>query len=226
MNCNEVTDRLDDYVDGWLPAGEGQEVEQHLHGCVGCRGEERRLRWLLAEATALPREIQPQRDLWPGIADRIGLRRERVAAFPRRGWLGSRGAGLAAAAAVLVAVSSTFTAIVGRNGAMPAAPAASPWRLEPAALGREPGPVLEAEAGYARATATLMAALDERPDSLAPETRAVVEENLRIIDDALRQVREALRKDPGSRELTRMLTATHKKKVDVLRRVMKLSTPL
>jgi hypothetical protein len=47
-----------------------------------------------------------------------------------------------------------------------------------------------------------------------------------VIDRALAQVREALVKDPENRELNRMLVATHKKKVDVLRRVVRLSTAL
>ena len=45
-----------------------------------------------------------------------------------------------------------------------------------------------------------------------------------MIDEALGEVRAALDKDPGNPELTRMLAATHRKKVDVLRRVVKLST--
>ena len=47
-----------------------------------------------------------------------------------------------------------------------------------------------------------------------------------MIDRALAEVREALVKDPESPELNRMLVATHKKKVDVLRRVVHLTTAL
>jgi hypothetical protein len=39
-------------------------------------------------------------------------------------------------------------------------------------------------------------------------------------------VRSALRRDPENPELTRMLAATHRRKVDVLRRVVKLTTTL
>jgi hypothetical protein len=37
-------------------------------------------------------------------------------------------------------------------------------------------------------------------------------------------VRQALKKDPTNPELTRMLASTHRKKVDVLRRVVRFST--
>jgi glutamate/tyrosine decarboxylase-like PLP-dependent enzyme len=83
--------------------------------------------------------------------------------------------------------------------------------------------LLDAEQGYARAADELLAALAERRDSLSPETRASVDRNLAVIDQALKEIREALQKEPGNSELTRMLASTHRKKVDVLRRMVKLS---
>jgi hypothetical protein len=68
-----------------------------------------------------------------------------------------------------------------------------------------------------------MAALEERRDSLSPETLASVRKNMEVIDSALAEVRAALQRDPGNSELTRMLVATHRKKVDTLRRVVRLS---
>lgn len=71
MNCQEAENRLDDYMDGILPASEKQEVEKHLESCLACREELLRLRNLRAETAALPKEIKPARDLWPEIAGRI-----------------------------------------------------------------------------------------------------------------------------------------------------------
>jgi hypothetical protein len=53
-----------------------------------------------------------------------------------------------------------------------------------------------------------------------------VRANLEVIDRALAEVREALARNPQNPELNRMLVATHRKKVDVLRRVVRLSTDL
>src|SRR5262249_43686764 len=71
MTCDEVRTKLDEYVDGELGEAAFQEIELHLAGCAECRGEERRMRALLARAAALPREIQPGRDLWPELAERL-----------------------------------------------------------------------------------------------------------------------------------------------------------
>jgi anti-sigma factor RsiW len=213
MTCDSVTERLDDYLDGSLGEAEFQEIELHLHDCAACRREERALRALLAEAAALPREVAPSRDLWPGIAQRIGAP-ARVVPFRRR-WL-SAGYGALAAAVVLA-----LGALVLRQqpAPQPAAPAAQRVTVvsttEDASLG-------QAGADYVRATADLMTALEARRPRLAPETLKVVDENLRIIDDALTSLREALKTDPQNGQLAHMLAATHRKKVDVLRRVMKL----
>lgn len=221
MKCEDVQDRLDDYVDGSLGEAEFQDLELHLHGCAACREAEALLRSLLAQAAALPKEMSPPRDLWPEVAPRLGRRSVLPFAgvFARRGGARSPGA-LAAAAAVIVAVAATL-----RTGgvAVSPAPGAGPSIaiVEPAAYATEP--VLEAEGDYVRATSTLLAALNERRDGLSPETLKAVQSNLRVIDDALKQIREALRKDPGNTQLERMLTSTHQRKVDVLRRVVKLS---
>jgi predicted anti-sigma-YlaC factor YlaD len=210
MNCREIDDLLDDYVDGTLPEGQFQEVELHLATCESCRKAERGLRRLLAEAAALPREKSPERDLWPEIRAQLGSR-----AMPGT-WL----MGLAAAAALALAVAGGYFL---RGGSGTTAPLPPPAR-QPVSFA---SPTLaDAEDDYARASADLLAALHERRDSFSPETIESVEKNLAVIDTALAEVREALRHDPENPELTRMLAATHRKKVDVLRRVVKLTTTL
>ena len=46
-------ERLSAYVDGALDEAAFQEIELHLHDCAACRGQERELRALLAEAQAV-----------------------------------------------------------------------------------------------------------------------------------------------------------------------------
>ena len=58
---------------------------------------------------------------------------------------------------------------------------------------------------------------------MTPETRAVVEKNLAVIDAALVEIRAALAKDPNNRELLRMLGATRKRKIETLQLVVKLT---
>lgn len=218
MKCEEVHARLDEYVDSELATPELPELERHLRECPACRAQEQELRALLVAAAALPRELQPARDLWPELPGRLRA----VVPFPRRGVL-LRPLTLAAAAALLVALSSVVTWRVARKpeARVAAAPSAAPQgtliAYAPAAG------LLEAETEYARATGELLAALEARRATLSPETLDAVEQNLRAIDDALASLREALQADPGNQQLTQLLTGTHKRKVEALRRVVRLS---
>ena len=219
MTCAETKDRLDDYVDGALGGAELHEVELHLAGCAACAAEERGLRALLAGAAALPREMGPSRDLWPGIAERIAAARPRPApAVVRRAWSWSPAL---AAAAVLVALGAALLYVwpraAGREAGTGVVQEAA-WTTDPS--------LLAAERDYERATTQLMAALEARKASLPPATLAAVQSDLVTIDTALRQVRSALRQDPGNAQLSHMLASTHQKKVDVLQRVVRLSTQI
>jgi tetratricopeptide (TPR) repeat protein len=218
MKCDEVRELLDDYVDGELHGGERDSVARHLLECAACREEERSLLSLLAGAAALPRELPPARELWPGVRERL---RPSLLAFPQT-LPPFRPMTLAAAAALLVALSSAVTWRVARAPEAPlAASAGAPLAsLVAYTLGAE---LLEAEREYARATSELLAAIQARRDSFAPETLVAVEQNMRAIDDALKSLREALASDPGNDELTQLLASTHKRKVDTLRRVVRLS---
>ena len=64
---------------------------------------------------------------------------------------------------------------------------------------------------------TLRAALDARRGQLNPTTVAVIEQNLRVIDEAIRQSRAALAKDPNSSLLNDQLDRTLAKKTGLLR---------
>ncbi len=222
MTCHELDEHLDDFVDGALAGADAEAVASHLAGCEPCRERERELRQLLAHAAALPRSVAPPRDLWPGIAERI----ERGSAWSSftPSW---QPIALAAAAAVVLGIAAWLW-----NGSSPTAvrtvamPSASPSLRSVTATGVA-DPVLAAAArNYDEAAAKLLEALQQRRAVLSPEDLARVEANLEVIDRALEEVRQALVKDPESPELNRMLVATHRKKVDVLRRVVRLSTAL
>ncbi len=212
MNCEQIHERLDDFVAATLNENDEATLARHLAECPACAAEERGLRSLLDQAAELPREMIPARDLWPGIAARLERRGKLLSSQPRATPL----AWLATAAAVVIAVSATLTT---REGGI--IPAPQTPRLVPASLGTQG--VLAAEHDYEQAAATLMRAIEQDRDALSPETLKVVEENLLLIDNALADVRRALEKDPASRELTSLLTATHRRKLETLQRVVRLS---
>jgi hypothetical protein len=222
MTCQELDLRLDDWLDGALTGDAAREVESHLAGCAACRERERELRQLLAHAAALPRSLAPARELWPGIAERVG-----------GGWLGWGVRGfqplaLAAAAVVVLGLAAlVLTRLAPERVRTVTMPAASPSATTFVAGGSASDPVLaQAEREYEEAANALLEALQRHRGALPAEDLARVESNLQVIDRALAEVREALVKNPKSPELNRMLVATHRKKVDVLRRVVRLSTAL
>lgn len=222
---------LNDYVDGLLGPDRVSSVAEHLAVCEECRAEVDALRTLLSRAATLPARVYPTSDLWPGIAAGIESGRVIDADFrsgrPGRPW--SRFVGLAVAAAALVAVSSSATVWVlrGQGGGAPAvanapadpAPVAAPG-LRPAANGVHLAGYVEA--GYGDALSELQAALAERRDEVSPATLAVIEENLRIIDDAIAAATAALEEDPSNRGVAQSLTSSYQQKVDLLRRAVML----
>jgi hypothetical protein len=221
MTCQEIDERLDDWLDGALAAGAASEVEAHLLSCPLCQERVLRLRRVLAHAAALPRSVTPPRDLWPGIARRV----ERERSWRGAGW---GPVALAAAATVVVGLVAVLW-----SGSVPSQvrtveiPASSPGTRLLAGAAVVSDPVLAAAVrDYEAATNALLEALQQRRARLQPEAFAAVQTNLEVIDRALAEVRQALASDPTNPELGRMLVSTYQKKVDVLSRVVKLSTAL
>jgi anti-sigma factor RsiW len=209
MTCAEVRGRLNEYVDGALTLPERRDLEAHLAGCVACRAEHEQVLALLAEARELPASIEPPVDLWPAI-DR-GIDAHTLTTLPvrrsRRGW---RVAGWVAASLALVAGSSVATRwLVQRDD-----PVVTRTFVTP--------PVLAVEADYEEAARDLARALDARRDQLQTATVAIVERNLRVIDEAIAEARAALASDPANSELSDRLLGVHAMKIDLLQRAVKL----
>jgi len=221
MSDHPIEAALNALADGTLEGAARVAVERHLAQCLTCRREVNGLRALLARAEALPRDIAPPRDLWTGIELRMGTRaegREKGTSFPlrrppvRRLWL--------AAAAAVLALLATGTALVllrdvpvPQLADRPRPPPPPPPPPSPPTAGRPGWVVVEAE--YARAASEV--ALGPERGALAPETSAVVQAGLRVVDQALAESRAALARDPDSAELAHLVAAAYERKIDLLR---------
>ncbi len=201
MNCDELQARLDAWVDGTLPAAEQATVEAHLAGCDRCRAEADALHALVAQARALPREVHPERNLWDGIAVRLtptdATSHDLTLRRPRR-WLSASRPLLAAAALGGLLLGAAITSLWQRQGAR-----------------RE---FVMEQARYAQASADLARALAGNAATLAPETRAVVERSLSILDQAIAEAEAALAADPRNVALEQMLLARYEQRLNLLRR--------
>ena len=194
-------------------AANAANVARHLESCASCRSDVVRIRALLQRATALPREIDPSADLWPGIRDRI--QSGRGSALPRglppRAYLW-----LAAAAVLLVVASSALTTFILRGGDQPVATGHEEPRT-PDTLSAAEFRTVSAE--YDRMDRDLAAQFASQRDRLLPETVEKVERNLAIIDQAIGEIRQALAEDPTNRALQQLLKASYGQKAALLRQV-------
>ena len=223
MNHEEIKDRLNDYGDGLLPEDERRTVERHLEGCEECREEVRSLRSLLSDLAALP-IVAPERDLWPDILERIGEKRVVSADFGRPEgrsvWL-KRGM-LAAAAVVLMVFSSVITALLVRHRPeVSVAIAPEHYAYEHRVAGAL-SEFRDLAVPYSLVIEELSALLRARKSMLAPETVAVLEANLRIIDEAIEQSRVALAADPGNQKLIYTVSTMYEEKVALLQQATHL----
>ena len=75
----------------------------------------------------------------------------------------------------------------------------------------------DVETEYAAAIADLVAALEANRDQLPPETVQLIEENLRIIDEAIQHSLAALASAPQSLPLQQAVMTSYERKLDFLR---------
>lgn len=227
-------DQLAAFAEGIVGDEARAGVAGHLEGCPECREEVRWIRELRARASELPREAVPAPDQWSRIEARI-----RASARPPSGEVVSiesarrrqarpewfRPLALAAAAVVLVALSSAITLTLARSGADPSAPGVPVAVDSPADRGDVTfAYAAEAlEGAYGPAIRELEEALLRDRDRLAPETVEILEENLRIIDQAIRDATEALAADPANPRATRTLNGMYETKVQVLQQAASLA---
>lgn len=208
------------------------------------------------ELDALPREVQPPRDLWAGIRARIDAGKgESTSAAgahgstqphldvtdggqarmsPRRGPTPRRRSGRhgfeppravgwrSGLAGVLTMAAAAAAVFFWPNGAPPSlpAPAGSGPAAGVTATETETAPVFAAEASriedaYGPAIQELQLLLASQ--DLAPETRAVLDENLAVIEEAIRESREAVAADPGASTALTGLRNLYDAKVHLLR---------
>lgn len=249
MNGHIPETRLNDYVDGLLPAADAAEVRRHLAACIECEREVVGLRELLGQLRTLPARIEPPRDLRPAIAAAVAGRAVRPRALPlRRALRAAAGARypLAAAAVLLVAATIVVTRwatrapagdVVASSAPATASPARAPAPftpleedgvVQPAATAA--GPMAQqaefrrAERRYVTQIRELQHDLDRQRERLAPQTVQILERNLAVIDRAIAESRAALERDPTNRLLSRLILSAYEQKVELLRRANALAS--
>jgi hypothetical protein len=236
--------QLNEYAEGLLADVERRRAADHLADCAACREAVTQIRSLREGARRMaPPSFSTGRDLWPAIEARIrenpvraggggeAVERGEIRArseTPRTGMRGAwrRPALLAAAALVLVSLSSALTLMIAREGSPPA-PGTTPERI--AAAGEEDADVAfltvsrEVSEAYEPTIQDLRQVLEENRDRLDPETVQVVEESLRIIEEAIEEAVAALAADPASSTANRTLRSMYDAKLQLLQQAAALA---
>jgi hypothetical protein len=184
--------------------------------------------------------VLPPDDLWADLKDSLEQRKQLVLPVagvhpepdvlvgrpPSFRWHGR--ARLAAAAVVLIAVSSGITAIVLQSrfekqvAQMRRDTTAPNFRVPTSVM--LPASFRHAEGEYNRAIDELAEAVDAQRGRLNPETIQTVDRSLAVIDSAIAEARAALVADPSNTTLVDLLSASYQRKLDLLRRTSELSS--
>jgi anti-sigma factor RsiW len=214
-------DRLSDYIDDELTASERAALETHLTSCRECSVALGELREVVARAGRLTVR-PPVADLWPGIEPRLiggappaalpfqsGARRKFSFTLPQ----------LVAAGLALMVMSGGAVWTLqhgGRATSMP--PVAATNEIDPPTV----VPAAMADPRYDEAIADLQQALESGRSQLDATTIGVLEANLKAIDAAIEQSRQALAKDEGNVFLNNHLAEARQRKLALLRRATSL----
>ena len=214
MNCSEVVSRIDGYLDGRLRPEDAEALRNHLAECPACAEEADAVKDLRQRAARLPRSLDPRRDLWPEIATRIAAEKVVRGRFVRRA--------LMAAAAVALLAGSVVTAyMVGRSQVGTTVENRQVVETGPLEI------VLASFEGlgvddYLVTRSELLGALEARRDDLSPETLEVLMANLKVIDDAMGKIAQALGEEPGNQFLMKQLAAAYRRQINFLEMAVRL----
>jgi putative zinc finger protein len=218
---DQWTDRLSEYVDGDLDEARRSALEAHLVDCDQCRTTLVELRRVVDRARAMD-ERPPARDLWPGIAGRIGLSTDDLAQRRARRRISFTVPQLIAAGVALIAVSIGTARLVSNKTPTPSTAASAPSRLSAvqAALWNKADSSADQEVDELR----LALAEGQRSGQLNPATIRKLERSLAVIDSALAEAKRALALDPQSPYLNHHLADTMRRKLEFLREANRIAT--
>lgn len=206
MRCDQVRAQLEDHLDGRIAARDAAAVAEHLASCAECRARHNELAALAAAARALPREIDPAEDLWPGIVSRLPGRRH-----PRAGWL--RENGWQVSSIGLLAAATVAGVLLMRDASPPAPSGREPAVTTPVAVVPIPA-ATTLDATYREVRAGLALALAARCQELPSATCEEVKVSLQVLDDSAAELGHALRTGGGRPQETLLLTNDYEMMID------------
>jgi hypothetical protein len=224
MQCERYRESIQELADGTIGPIRRAELQQHLDGCASCRALAEDLRVVVATAGSLD-DLPVPVGVWLQVAGRLRQEGRVAAPAPRPERPRRHVAILALAATLVIAVGGAWLALV-RGGATPApthtdssAGAAGNAVPEDAVQGIA-DEIRLAEEHYQNAIRRLeeIARVDTASGeaTIDPQTAAVLQKSLTVIDQAIAESRAALRSEPQSAPARDSLFDALKRKVVLL----------
>ena len=211
-SCDRYAALIHDRVDGALDASDGRELDAHLAACPACRALLADLEEVRRVAATIP-DLTPRPEVWAGIAKR--LEAEQVSR-PKPFWTGARVA-LAMAATLVAAVASSVWLLRPPAPAAPEHAATTPVIQPKQDLVQDVDEHLRiADEHYVQAIAGLEQVVKSGEGSLDPVVAATLQKNLGVIDQAIRESREAIKSQPNSQLVQTSLFEALRQKVALL----------
>lgn len=152
---------------------------------------------------SLPEEIQPDRDLWPGISAQ--LQAPVSHARPHRQWPLALAAGIA-----LVAVTAAITWRIATP------PGVAPERVLASLVQTDSAGQFSPGSEFLSTRAELVSALQENWSRLPPDSQRIVADNLLEIRRSLNAIEAALTQDPNNASLQQLLHTTYEQELQLL----------
>ena len=233
MTCTQYREWIDELIDGSIVPIRRAELERHLAGCDACRALVADLETIRETAAALD-PLEPPAGVWLQIAGRLRHQGRGAAPSQPPAKQPARHTALFAIAAALLlfvggSVAMLWNEFRGRNAAQPVAtapvtPAPAPGNAQTdVGIDSVESEFREAEKHYQNAIAKLeqAARLDQAASggsqaALDPQTAAMLQKNLQVIDQAIAESRSALKAEPLSAPARDSLFDALRRKVALL----------
>lgn len=166
---------------------------------------------LMASARELEVEIQPEQDLWPGIATAI--------ARPPAMSLVYRFAAQAAAILILVGASSGLTYLAMSDGGPTVVPVAQRSQLVFEPVSGDFGSQYRLGPGFQDARSVVLSQLEQEVQRLPVAAREDVYKNLTAIRVAISDINKALANEPDNALLQKLLLSSYQEELSVMKNV-------
>jgi hypothetical protein len=204
-------------ADGSLSAERLGELSAHLAGCESCAADIARLQTFMTRIR-INESSSSAESLWPGIQSRI--EQGKVVELPPHPAIArtGRSARLRRHARWIVPTLSVAAASLFLTFSNRRAP------IEPsifAARDSQQSIIAAADSSpeYQRQVTELLNDLELRRSLLRPQTAATIDHDLRLIDQAIAELKDALARDPRNPALRQLIAMYYRQKLEFLKRL-------